>query len=58
VDDFLSYAVQQDPRWLGIAELAGIAAEQVEAARRRIEPDRMKHAALRTLFEDFDLVPV
>ncbi len=57
LDDFLSYAVRQDPRWFVIVDLLGLRAHQVDEARRRIGANPMKRAALQSLLAEFPVVP-
>jgi hypothetical protein len=46
---FLSEAVFTDPKYLQLAELAGVDAEEISKARSRIAPEKWKQAGVETL---------
>mgnify|MGYP000492281956 CR=1 FL=1 len=55
IDDYLSYAIQQIPVLIGLAELAGIESSTVEAARQTIPVERKRESALRAILNDIKL---
>lgn len=53
VDGFLGHAVFDDPQLLVMAEWAGIDTAELDCIRRRIEPNSIKQAILRSLITRF-----
>lgn len=51
IEGYLSHVVYQQPRLLGLAELAGIRAEEIERIRQGITPDKRKRAAIDALID-------
>lgn len=49
IEGYLSHAVRQDPRYLGLADLAGIEAAEIERIRQAIAPDRRRQAGIALL---------
>ncbi len=51
IEGYLSQVVHDHPHLLGLAELAGIDADEIERIRRSITPDKRKRAAIDALID-------
>ncbi|HSH76920.1 MAG TPA: hypothetical protein VLA19_00120 [Herpetosiphonaceae bacterium] len=49
IEGYLAHVVHEHPRFLELAELAGISADEVERIRRSVTPDKRKRAAVASL---------
>lgn len=56
IEYYLARAVSAHPKWLELAELAGIGADAVAEARARIGESALRHSVIRAVLADVEAV--